>query len=269
MLGLELPSAACSKPPRWLASLNGSTLTPIKTHLTSSSRSDPAGPPPALLCPPSRRPQLVLLRAPAAYQGRLSDLWTASTELRATGVSSPDPSRRCAPTTSIKFAQFSLADPIICSAGLSADSLPTHWQATFSFKAKKSLFLPCLTATHLANGASRDIRDEQEIIKDYLEALGYDAAILEEEPLQLSTIKELFRAKDSVFSNLEDQAPRRHPEICRNNVRLAASFVPESSMVTSYFSLRSRTSTAPQPTLGDLMSAARSEFTKSPPPMRE
>ena len=52
------------------------------------------------------------------------------------------------PITLGKFAQFSLPDPIICSAGLSADSLPTHWRATFSFKAKKSLFLPCLTVTH-------------------------------------------------------------------------------------------------------------------------
>ena len=37
--------------------------------------------PPCLLRPPSRRPQLVLLRAPAAYHGRLSDLRTTSTGL--------------------------------------------------------------------------------------------------------------------------------------------------------------------------------------------
>jgi nonribosomal peptide synthetase DhbF len=75
---------------------------------------------------------------------------------------------------------------------------------------------------------SRHIPDEQEVIRTTLEALGYDRAILGEGPLQLSTIKELFRQKDSVYSNLEDQYFGAIPRIGSNNVRLASSFVPET-----------------------------------------
>jgi len=76
--------------------------------------------------------------------------------------------------------------------------------------------------------ASRRIPDEQEIIRTTLEGLGYDLAILGEEPLEVSTVKELFRQKESVYANLEDQYFGAIPRIGSNNVRLAASFVPET-----------------------------------------
>jgi MbtH protein len=50
---------------------------------------------------------------------------------------------------------------------------------------------------------------------------------LGEAPLRLSTLKELLRQKDSVYSNLDDDHLRAIPRLFRNNVRLAASFVPE------------------------------------------
>ena len=60
-----------------------------------------------------------------------------------------------------------------------------------------------------------------------LEHLGYDPAILGEGPLQLSTLKELLRQKESIYSNLEDKYLDTIPRLFRNNVRLAGSFVPE------------------------------------------
>jgi nonribosomal peptide synthetase DhbF len=74
---------------------------------------------------------------------------------------------------------------------------------------------------------SRRIPNEQEIIKDYLEYLGYDLANLGNEPLLLSDIKELLRRKGDVLYNLEDRHLSAMLEIHKNNVRLAASFVPE------------------------------------------
>jgi pristinamycin I synthase-3/4 len=74
----------------------------------------------------------------------------------------------------------------------------------------------------------REVPDEQEIIKELLKDLGYDPAILGEGPLELSTLKELVRQKDSVYANLEDQYFGAMPRILRNNVRLAGSFIPET-----------------------------------------
>ena len=73
----------------------------------------------------------------------------------------------------------------------------------------------------------RDVPDEQEIINEFLRDLGYDPAILGEGPLQLSTLKELLRQKESIYSNLEDKYLDTIPRLFRNNVRLAGSFVPE------------------------------------------
>ena len=73
----------------------------------------------------------------------------------------------------------------------------------------------------------RDVPDEQEIINWFLRDLGYDPAILGERPLQLSTLKELLRQKESIYSNLEDKDLHTIPRVFRNNVRLEGSFVPE------------------------------------------
>jgi amino acid adenylation domain-containing protein len=74
---------------------------------------------------------------------------------------------------------------------------------------------------------SRCIPNEQEIIKSHLEYLGYDPASLGDKPLLLSDIKELLRRKGDVLSNLEDRHLNAVLKIHKNNIRLAASFVPE------------------------------------------
>ena len=139
------PSAACSKPPQWPASLNGSTLTPIKTHLTSSSRSDVAGTSPRSFA--STQPEASAGATPGSCS--ISGPIIRSTDYKHGALSNrtyfPKPLRRCAPTTSIKFVLFSLADPIICSAGLSADSSPSHSPAAFS-SAQQVALLALLTA---------------------------------------------------------------------------------------------------------------------------
>ena len=76
-------------------------------------------------------------------------------------------------------------------------------------------------------GTPPHIPDEQEIIRTALEALGYDPANLGEAPLRLSSVKELLRRKGDVLSNLEDRHLSVMLEIYKNNVRLAATFVPE------------------------------------------
>ena len=55
----------------------------------------------------------------------------------------------------------------------------------------------------------------------------YDPASLRDEPLLLSDIKELLRRKGDVLSDLEDRHLSAMLEIHKNNIRLAATFVPE------------------------------------------
>ena len=108
--------------------------------------------------------------------------------------------------------------------GLVAYSLGSHLQ----LQGEQVALLALIESYPFDQWTSRRIPDEQEIIRTTLEALGYDLAILGEGPLQLSTIKELFRQKDSVYSNLEDQYFGAIPRIGSNNVRLASRFVPET-----------------------------------------
>src|SRR5271166_5701307 len=108
--------------------------------------------------------------------------------------------------------------------GLVAYSLGTHLQ----HQGEQVALLVLLDTYPPDPERSRDVPDEQEIINALLKDLGYDPAILGERPLQLSTLKELLRQKDSVYSNLEDQYLGAIPRIFRNNVRLAGSFVPET-----------------------------------------
>ena len=108
--------------------------------------------------------------------------------------------------------------------GLVAYSLGSHLQ----LQGEQVALLALIESYPFDQWTSRRIPDEQEIIRTTLEALGYDRAILGEGPLQVSTIKELFRQKDSVYANLEDQHFGAIPRIGSNNVRLASSFVPET-----------------------------------------
>jgi amino acid adenylation domain-containing protein len=74
----------------------------------------------------------------------------------------------------------------------------------------------------------RGVQDEQEIIKELLEDLGYDPATLGEGPLQLSTLKELLHRKGHILSNLEEQHLSAMSKIYNNNARLGNSFIPET-----------------------------------------
>jgi len=68
--------------------------------------------------------------------------------------------------------------------------------------------------------------DEQEIIAAYLQQLGYDPAILGEEPLQLSTVKELLQREGRLPVDFEDRHLAAILEVCKNNVRLGGTFIP-------------------------------------------
>ena len=134
--------------------------------------------------------------------------------------------RKWSPITLVRFAQFSLPDPIICLAGLSADCCLLAGKSS-SAPGRASPLLVLLDSYPPGPVPPRDVPDEQEIINEFLRDLGYDPAILGERPLQLSTLKELLRQKESIYSNLEDKYLQHHPKSFRNNVRLAGSFVPE------------------------------------------
>jgi amino acid adenylation domain-containing protein len=92
---------------------------------------------------------------------------------------------------------------------------------------EKIALLTLLDSYPFDQWTSRRIPNEQEIIKNHLEYLGYDSTSLGDEPLPLSDFKELLRRKGDVLSNLEDRHLSAMLEIHKNNVRLAATFVPE------------------------------------------
>jgi nonribosomal peptide synthetase DhbF len=108
--------------------------------------------------------------------------------------------------------------------GLVAYSLASH----FRHQGEQVALLVLLDAYPPDPELPCDVPDEQEIIHEFLKDLGYDSALLGERPLQLSTLKELLRQKDSPYSNLEDQYIGAILRIYRNNARLAGSFVPET-----------------------------------------
>jgi nonribosomal peptide synthetase DhbF len=107
--------------------------------------------------------------------------------------------------------------------GLVAYSLARHLQ----LQSEKVALLALLDSYPIDQELTRDIPDDQEMIKASLEALGYDPTSLEEEPLPLSTVKELLLRDGHVLSNLEDWHLSAMLEIYKNDVRLAATFVPE------------------------------------------
>jgi nonribosomal peptide synthetase DhbF len=74
----------------------------------------------------------------------------------------------------------------------------------------------------------RVVPDEQKTIREFLKELGYDPATPDEGPLQLPTIKELLRQKESIYSQLEDRHLSAIPRIYNNNVSLMGSFVPKT-----------------------------------------
>jgi len=109
--------------------------------------------------------------------------------------------------------------------GLVAYSLATHLRRQGEQVALLVLLDSCPPDPELP----RDLPNEQEVIDWFLkDALGCDPAIPGERPMQILTLKELLRQKESVFSNLEDQYLELIPRIFRNNLRLAGSFVPET-----------------------------------------
>jgi nonribosomal peptide synthetase DhbF len=107
--------------------------------------------------------------------------------------------------------------------GLVAYSLASHLQ----LQSEKVALLALLDSYPFDQETPPHIPDEQEIIRTTLEDLGYDPANLGEAPLRLSTLKELLLRAGHVLSNLEDRHLSAMLEIYKNNVRLAATFVPE------------------------------------------
>jgi amino acid adenylation domain-containing protein len=70
------------------------------------------------------------------------------------------------------------------------------------------------------------IPDEQEIIRAHLEASGYEATSPGDEPLKLSTVKELLLRDGHLLANLDDQQLSAVPKVYKNNIRISAGFVP-------------------------------------------
>ena len=166
----------------------------------------------------------MLLRAPAAYHGRL----IRSTDYKHGALSnrtySPKPLRRCTPTTTTNLLP-SQPDPLICWLvfGTDLSPLPCH---RLQLRGEQVALLALLdsypidqgTPTYRRSARTHQVRPE---------ALGYDPANLGEAPLRLSSVKELLRRKGDILSNLEDRHLSVMLEIYKNNVRLAATFVPE------------------------------------------
>jgi nonribosomal peptide synthetase DhbF len=87
--------------------------------------------------------------------------------------------------------------------------------------------LVLLDSYPISQELTRDGPDDRGIIKAGLEALGYDATNADEEPLEFSTVKELLLRDGHILSDLEDWHISAMLEIYKNNIRLAATFVPE------------------------------------------
>jgi len=69
--------------------------------------------------------------------------------------------------------------------------------------------------------------DEQQILTTYIQTLGCEQASFGGGPLQLSNVKELLHREGHFVSNLEDQHFISFLKICKNNHRLARTFIPQ------------------------------------------
>jgi nonribosomal peptide synthetase DhbF len=107
--------------------------------------------------------------------------------------------------------------------GIIAYSLATHLQ----HQSQKTTLLALLDSYPIGQAPLNELLNDQQIIKASLEALGCDTTNLQEEPLQLSAVKEMLFRNGHVLANLDDRHLSTVLEICKNNAHLAATFVPE------------------------------------------
>jgi amino acid adenylation domain-containing protein len=96
----------------------------------------------------------------------------------------------------------------------------------FQHQGEQVALLALLDAYPSDKESHRHPLDEQEIIAAYLQQLGYDPAILGEEPLQLSTVKELLQREGRLPADFEDRHLAAFVEIRKNTGRLGATFIP-------------------------------------------
>jgi len=108
--------------------------------------------------------------------------------------------------------------------GLVAYSLASHLQ----LQGEQIALLALLDAYPPDPDVPWDIPEEQEIIQALLKDLAYDPSTLSEEPLQFSILKEVLHRHGHVPSNFEERHLSAIVTACKNNFRLAHSFIPET-----------------------------------------